>query len=288
MLAADQLAAADKKHHHTGVIEGLRPGGGHHVLVLKATRDDFLPLDYLVHSLQLVAQGGGALEVQVFRRCRHPCRQHFSQVFLPAFEEQADLADHRAVTVPVDLPAARPEAALDMVIQAGPSPQHRLFVFAGTEGENFFQEAHGLIQRTYVGVWSEVPGAVFHMAAADEHPGEVLRQGHLQVRVALVVLIHDVVAGAVLLDQVLLQDQGLHLRVGDNDIEVGHLTQHHPGFRRLLDSRLKIRADPVLEREGLADVNYFPLVIPVKVDPRPGRQELQLFFQLHLRHRFLM
>ena len=64
----------------------------------------------------------------------------------------------------------------------------------------------------------------------------------------------DVVAGLVLLDESVLQEQGLDLGVGDDEVH-GFYSLHQrrgPGTVILF---LKIIADPLLEVSGLADVD---------------------------------
>ena len=69
-----------------------------------------------------------------------------------------------------------------------------------------------------MGVGPEVPGPLALGAPLDPRPGDLVGQGHGQPRVRLVVAVADVVAGPVLLDQVVLELEGLDLGLDEHPL----------------------------------------------------------------------
>ena len=70
----------------------------------------------------------------------------------------------------------------------------------------------------------------------------------------------DVIAGLVLLDEYILQEQGLDLRIGDDEVHrlYGLHQCRSPGAVILF---LEIIADPFLEISGFADVDDFSSIV---------------------------
>ncbi len=104
-------------------------------------------------------------------------------------------------------------------------------------------------------------------APGDEHPRERLAGGQLQVGVVLVVAQQDVVAWRPLLDQVVLEGERFHHRIGDDDLEaLGFVEQG-------IDARAgavgaEVAADAVAEHAGLAHVERVAGVVVIDVDAR--------------------
>ena len=76
------------------------------------------------------------------------------------------------------------------------------------------------------GEGAEVARAVLGDVPRDVYLREVLRVVDLDERVALVVLQPGVVGRLVLLDQVALEDDGLRVRLGHDEVEVGDAGDH--------------------------------------------------------------
>ena len=132
-------------------------------------------------------------------------------------------------------------------------------------------------------VGAEVPGPV-RRRAADHGEAGVGLPGQPDEGVALVVLEEDVVAGHVLLDEGVLQHQGLELCADDDGLKIVHLPHHGLGLEVVAPVLLKVLAHPVFQLLGLAHVDH-AAVLPVhQVHPRGQGQAVGLFQQFRLGH----
>ena len=228
----------------------LGPGEGGHLLALHR------PLD----RPDLVAQDGGPLVVGPLGGARHLGAEGLDQGLLATLEEELDLLDVLPVVVLGDGRDARALAALD-VIQEARTLEGADAVLdvdrAGPEREEPADQVHQFVDARRRGVRPEVAAAVVDQLARPLDPRELVAEGDLDVRVALVVLEPDVEARPVALDQVGFEQQGLRDRVG-----LGHLDVDDPvddaadavdlAARRLL---LPVRADATAQALRLADVD---------------------------------
>ena len=105
-------------------------------------------------------------------------------------------------------------------------------------------------------------------AAGPVDTGELLR-GQPDHRVGLAVLQIDVVLRRPLLDEVVLEDERLILGVGDDDLDIGHVSQKEPGLDVLFTG--KVAADPVSQAAGLSHVDRRAIRVFHDVDARAGR-----------------
>ena len=93
----------------------------------------------------------------------------------------------------------------------------------------------------YIGVGAEALGAVACGASLDADPGEGLVVDD-DLGVGLVVLEEDVVAGLVLLDQRVLENEGLGLATHDDVLYAAYLT-HQEACLGALHLTLEVAAD---------------------------------------------
>jgi hypothetical protein len=114
--------------------------------------------------------------------------------------------------------------------------------------------------------------------ARDQHARERLGGGELQVGIVLVVAQQDVVSRRPLLDQVVLERQRLHHRVGHDDRDARNLVEQRVGLRAGAVGA-EIAADPISEAAGLADVDGIPCRVRVEIHPRLLRQPRNLFLE---------
>ena len=160
-----------------------------------------------------------------------------------------------------------------MILQARTLDLH---VLACTQREEPLQELHTLVHRARRRIGAEVARAVFRDAPRDHEARILVGQRDLEVRIALVILEADIVARAVLLDEVALQDQRLDLRMCEDRLEVGNLRDHGTHLRRLMLAALEVLPHAVLEDDGLADVDDAPLCVLHDVNARRIRQQPEL------------
>ena len=121
--------------------------------------------------------------------------------------------------------------------------------------------------------------AVAGHAAGDVDARVLLRLRQAEIRVALVVAQQHVVPGRALLDDVVLERQGLHDRVGDDHLEPVGLVQQRVGLG-VGPVGAEVAADAVPQRPRLADVDRLAGAVAVHVDARllgqPGDLGLQI------------
>ena len=87
-------------------------------------------------------------------------------------------------------------------------------------------------------------------------------------RVGLGVLEQDVVARLVLLDEIVLQQQRVGLRIDDRELCVGDLRDQQPGLHIQPLRRHEVLRHPLVQVFGLAHINHLPRGIVVTIDPR--------------------
>ena len=202
VLAPDHLARADEEYLDTNA--DLRARDADCVLIACA-RDDILFLGDLLHRPKLIPEARRRLKVEGRGRLLHAELQFALHILRAPFEEEQDRADHRRVVLLRDLADARREAALDVVLQAGPVLQ----VAAGAQREEAAQELQALMHGRDVRIGAEVARSVLRHAVRQEYARVLLLHGDFDVRIALVILEADVVVRAMLLDEVALENQRL-------------------------------------------------------------------------------
>src|SRR5208282_2781111 len=119
--------------------------------------------------------------------------------------QQRRRAQMALVLVAIDRQAARPHASLDLILEAGPAAISKHGVGAGAQGEyladhvDSFAQAVGRSERTVI-----TPAVLHDLAShGDAGPGMA---GDLGAQVGFVVFEADVVAGPVLLDEIVLEN----------------------------------------------------------------------------------
>ena len=86
-----------------------------------------------------------------------------------------------------------------------------------------------------------------------------------------------------LLDQIVLQQQGVHFCRGHRHLDIANTGDQSHGFCGQATGT-EITGDPVFEILGLADIKQFALVIVHLVHPRPAGQGVQKGFGIKVRH----
>ena len=109
--------------------------------------------------------------------------------------------------------------------------------------------------------------------------GKRLGGGQLQVRIVLIVAQQDVVARRALLDQVVLERERLDHRVGDDHFEAHRFIQQRV-VARAHPVGAEVRARPIAQGPGLADIQRLAFCVVVEVDARLLRQPGDLLFEI--------
>ena len=164
-----------------------------------------------------------------------------NHVVVLALQQHEDLIDHRHVLLAGAVPHARSDAAIDEVLQTR-ALDHRLGAFrcvwdgevARPVGKELFQYGKRVVEALAIREGAEVRCAILPRLPHFEHARVRLLKRDADIGVLLIVPQADVVLGAPLLDEVVLEDQGLDLGIGDDRLELGRGLQHGQNFGRLL------------------------------------------------------
>ena len=113
--------------------------------------------------------------------------------------------------------------------------------------------------------------------ALEKGPKYLDADCHLDIGIGLVILEHRVVFGTVLLDQIVLQDQGFELGIRHDVLKAADLLHHAVDLGTAADDFAKIRADAIVEVDSLAHVNNRILLIVHDIDTGLRRQFLKFF-----------
>ena len=190
---------------------------------------------------------------------------------------------HPVFLLGAQLPHARRDAPLDVVLEAGPAALAGNHLVARSDPEQPVRQRHRppAERRRQVG-----PGVVVIVAldaARDQHPRERLARRELEVGVVLVVAEEDVVPRSALLDQVILERERLDDRVGDDDLEPLRFVEQGVDARAHA-LRAEVAPDAIAEDPRLADVQRFARLVGIEVDARLLRKTGYLGLEITDRH----
>ena len=226
------------------------------VLVLVAHH--LLPLDRSSHGRQAIPQTCRLLELHLAGRCGHLGLETLQHRLDVAVEELHELGDQMVVVGLGDLADARTGALLDVEQQtrfAELLVPVELVVRAGADGERPQQFVERVADGVRVRVRAEVPRALATPPTHDRRPGPLVGQRDRQERVRLVVHQTHVEAGAVLLDEGVLQHEGLDLVADLDPLHRGRRRHHLRRSRMHVAGVLEVVRQALTQRLGLADVD---------------------------------
>ena len=288
VLAAHELPVPDEKDLHDAVRIRilLLDGDAQDVPVLTDALGHLLLLGHLLHALQKVAPADRLLEAQLLRGLLHLLRQVADDRLVVAGQKFQGHVDPLPVILLRDIPRAGPAAAVHVKIQAGPVLPEIPGQDAVTVPEPVHpvDELDRLPHRLRAGKRPEIPGLILLHLPGKQDARIGLPHRHLDVGVGLVVLEHRVVLRAVLLDQVVFQDQRLQLRIRHDILKARDLLHHPVDLRPSPDDLPEIGADAVVEVHRLAHVNDRVLRVVHDIDPGLCRQFFE--FLRKIRHVF--
>ncbi len=140
------------------------------------------------------------------------------------------------------------------------------FEGAGAQFVRFREEIHQIARVHHGTVGAEVPVPLALLdAPGNEHPGELLA-GDANPGIGLGILEENVVLGFVLLDEVVLQKEGIGLGIHYGELGVGNLAYQDAGFGVQALRRHKILRHPLVEVLGLSHINNLSLGVIISVD----------------------
>ena len=148
-------------------------------------------------------------------------------------------------------------------------------------------EIKNLVHHPHVAVWTEVGSCFGDNVSRLENPG-VGFVADADGRVGLIVLQQHVIARLVVLDKIVLKQQGVGLRVNHHIAYVGNLVHQYACLSRLFF--IKIGAHAALERLGFPHVDDGAILVEVLIATRALREifhnpsEVVVTFQYAFKH----
>jgi len=171
------------------------------------------------------------------------------------FEEFTQVVDHLAVLSLIDGTDAWGYAEFDIVIQACPLILASDFTVAGQEWEDTPEYIQGLVDSPSTGVRSVVSGPIgLRYLAGDSDFGKGITPMNLDIGISFVIFHPNVEMGAMTLDQVHFQDQGLEFGIDDDPFDIGDVAYQ---LARLLIGLvcMEIGSYPVAQIDGLTHID---------------------------------
>src|SRR5699024_7182237 len=203
---APDAAAADVEDLDGGLqLVGV---DGDEVGVGAVAEDDGLLLHDLVDRLEVIAQTGRALELELPGGLLHLPGELPDHLVGVAVHEGDETVDDVAVLLRGHAPDARGGALVDVAEQAGTAQALVPVVDAlraGPHRENTGEQVEGLAHSPGMGVGAEVAHPPAAGTTVEEGPRDGLPGGHGQQRIGLVVTVLDVEAGVETLDPRVLE-----------------------------------------------------------------------------------
>src|SRR6202035_4408201 len=157
----------------------------------------------------------------------------------------------------IDLETAGAKASLDLIFDAGARTIAKDRIRAGAQGKNLADDVDGLAQSVGRAERAKVLAAIAHDFARD-HDARPRMVGHLGAQVRLIVLEPDVISRAVLLDQVVFENQRLFLATRDQYVEVADALHQKAHLEASVAVVAEVGPHARAQRLGLADVQNFP------------------------------
>ena len=215
-----------------------------------------------------VAGLGRLLVPQTVGGLQHPPFQIGDQLLVPALQEELRMLHRLRVLLGgaqgID---ARRDAPLDVVLETGPPPAAVDDLVARTDAEQLVRQRHRLARQGRGQERSRVGVSVAGHPARHEHPRKRLAGRELQVRIVLVVAEQNVEPWRPLLDEMGFEGQRLDQRVGDDDLQTGHLVEQRVGLgARAVGPQVAAHAGP--QRTRPAHVERLAGGVEVQIDPR--------------------
>ena len=244
--------AAHEEDLHAGLVAvaGQREDVG----VERGGRGHALPLGDAADRLGLVAHPGRAFELEAVGGVAHLRLHTLQHLDAAALEKQQRVVDDGAVLLGRAVARARRDAALDVVVEAGPRIGARDLLCARTPREQLLHDVQRAPHRAGRGVRAEVAGAVVLDATRDRDARPIVLHVDLEVGVVLVVLEPDIVDRLVALDECRLEQQRLRLVRGDDVLERRDLIGERAHLRLEAAPRPEVRAHARAQPLRLADV----------------------------------
>ena len=227
------------------------------------------------------------LEAKLLAEAKHLLAIEVDDVTEVPTQEARDLADVVRVVLG-SLVADTGRLALlhvvleaDLVLALGDLVRGEVEV-AGADRVEVAHHGYGCVCHTYVGIRAEAHRAIVGGTALDADAGEGLMADD-DLRIGLVVLEKDVVAGLMLLDEGVLEDKGLSFGAHDDVLDTADLAHQKAGLRAGYVA-LEVATDAATQVLRLPDVDDRALLADVLVAAGgfgERREDLAYFVERH-------
>jgi len=231
-------------------------------------RHPLLAVAELPECAHRVAQVGGPLEALLLGRLPHVLLQPRDEFRVPPLEQQPG-AVHRRLVLPggADRVDAGGHAPADLMLEARPVAFPGDVLVARAQPEQAVRQADRPARQARGQEGAGVQVAVALGPPRHQHARKRLAGRELQERVVLVVAQLDVVARQALLDEVVLEDQRLHRRIGDDVFEGVGLSEQRVDAGRRAPGH-EVAAQAVAQHGRFTHVEGVAAAPQEQVDPR--------------------
>lgn len=217
-------------------------------------------------GFNLIAQGGGLFELEIFRGGVHVSEhvaQHFGAAPSPPFgiEEAFEAVDVLAVGFPGDFVGAGGGALADGVEEAGAEEAFAIIFFedfevAGAELEDALEVLDSFFKGVAAGEGAVEFGAGVGGLAGDVDAGIIVTRGDFKIGVGFIIEEPGVEAGLNVFDEAVFGEEGFDFRIAGEGVEVGDVFEKELfAVKAQVGGGDKVRANAVAEGTGLADVD---------------------------------
>ena len=277
--ALDDAAAADNEHLNDGAArahlhaEDIAIAELHRRHLLRALLHRFDGAHCIAQLRRLF--------VSLFRRgAQHAIFQLIGKLLVAPLEKQFGVVDGDGVTLrTADRHDTRSETPFDVVFETWTRTQTGDHFVAGANAKHFVRQSHRPARKLGRQKGTRIQIAVALYRSRDQHAWERLGGRQLQVGIVFVVAQQDVVARRALLDDVVLERQRFDDRVGDDHLDA----------RRFIEQRIvarahavgvQVRARPIAQGAGLADVKRLSVGVVIDINARLLRQPGNLVLEV--------
>ena len=127
---------------------------------------------------------------------------------------------------------------------------------------------------------TEISGSILDNTTCKKNLRKISRR-HTNPRIGLGILQKNIVTRLELLDKIVLQQQGISLRLNDSILSIGNLRDHHRSLAGQALRRNKILRDPLMEIFCLTHINNIPLGVIISIDAWGMWKQFYLIPDIH-------
>ncbi|QTK78991.1 hypothetical protein AT6N2_C1210 [Agrobacterium tumefaciens] len=266
---APVLAGAEKEHLNAGDTAFVM--NGEDIRFFDTSGIDALMALDMRKGSQAVAIDGGALEIEVFGGLIHLPRNRGLDALTLAGQEILGFLHEFCVALVADLMRAGPGTALDLVEKTGARAGLEHAIRTGSDQEGALQRIDRAADSTGRCEGAEIVALARARAAMLEDGRRAIIRGDEDIGKGFVVTQKHVKARPQALDQIRFQEKRFGFRAGGDEFHVRGET-HHLGDAVGVHAALRIIADALLQRTGLADVKNVARIVEHAIDARRIRQ----------------